>query len=368
MATRGMDDATQGGCPACTHVNSAGSAFCNACGSRLHPQPASVSANPPGPRSYFRAPLVPEDVRNALGTFRWPMPPTHSNESEIDGTTTGREFGAFTDTERELCRLRAARAFSGANSALESRLERVTIPTFPSRPPASDERPIAHELPACHQIRDFAQSSLPQTSPDPKHRDDSVRTTVTKALSCAALIGLLAVGATIVADRGRQASAQADNRSAAGQLPSGHGTTAGVTELAPADQTREIRYPLNALSETPQANSSESPATAGVPNGQPIDDERRRESVSDSAPEPLDPSVGLVPPRASNADSPTDSVISLTESPSRRSSISGPIPANAAIATQQNRQLRTRRVDAPHQKPKQCSMEQHVLGLCTKAP
>ena len=367
MAT--MDDALQGTCRACTHVNPASSAFCNACGSRLQQQPASASASPKGPHSYFRAPLVPEDVRDALGPLRWPMPPTTPNESESDGTTTGCELGEFADTDRELSRLRALRTGSGAHAAVEAQFERMTIPTLVLRAPAPGESPTAGELPARDQVQNFAQSSLPQASPHRRYRNDSGRNTVTKTISWATLIGLLAIGGAMVADRGRQASAQADDRSAAGQRLSGDGTTAGVAELAPAEQAREIRYSASARPETPHDKPfGESPAAASVPQGGPSDDHRRRNSVGDNASEPLEPYVGLVPPTSSNADSLPPSGKSLAESSSPRSSASGGMPANAAIATQQKRQLRTPRDESPRQEPKECSMQQHVLGLCTNTP
>ena len=183
-----MDDAANVSCSACRHVNPFGSAFCNACGARLDERRSSATPSQKGPRPLFRTPLVPDEVRNALGPVPGPMPPKQPDANETDGTAPPSGLGVVADTGRAISRPPEVRT-SSRRLADESASKKVTIPTL--------------ELP------------LPQAMRYTNRGNDSRRKTLAKALSGAALIALLAIGGAMVADRAKHASVQPDDQSAA---------------------------------------------------------------------------------------------------------------------------------------------------------
>jgi hypothetical protein len=350
-----MEDAPNGSCPACRHVNPFGSAFCNACGRRLDERGSSPTPSRKEPRPLFRTPLVPDEVRNALGPLPWPMPPKQPDTSE-----TGP--GVFADTGRSISHPPEV-GTSSRHLADESPSKKVTIPTLELERPTPREPPVgACESPARFQITKSEQSSLPQAMRYTKRGNDSRQKTVAKALSVAALIALVVIGGAMVADRAQHASVQTDDQSAARLSVGGDSTKAGGAASAPPDRARDIRSLGSAISE-PSGDKSSGEATAnfGVPQSK-LSDEERRNSVGGVAAEHLDQSMGLALPRSSIA-APPDST-SLTQSTVLRSSGTGDRPENAATATQQSRRFRPRPDDSPSQEPKECPMQLRVLGLC----
>jgi hypothetical protein len=338
-----IDQTRHDRCPACAHVYPAGSSFCNACGTRLSPQPSSGPTPREAPRPWFHTPLLPEDVRHSLGPLALhgtskqlvsntsEPTPSMSHAPEVGGTAS------WVPHAREV-------------PPVEAQLAARGHPRIPGH--------------SAGRLR--GPSAAQQPEPRVAGRYSVAKGTLARALVTAALIACIGIGTALFL--ARQASVQRDTSTARQQVE--QGSNAATSESRPIDHGAAIEPAPSVTAESVSAeplrnDSSKAPSaiedTPGAPIGQ--DKELRTPSAgvgqsSDDSPEPGTPTAGAPAPRGKE-DTSTSELSSAT--PARTSSRQG---MKAPIAEQQGRRAGSRADNAARQQAKNCSVQQRVLGLC----